>query len=147
MGHAQSFRWKDIVLAYPTDYNITVEAIHWARMTAKDDTNTITILIFNHNAWTPQQFLITTKGDIYTLITIPPHTIQYKPTPEWPKYYHYVEPLLLSVICIRSQTNLGPNLRTPHELPHILKEITNIHIDTYPVKPTISNYHVKFSNT
>ena len=28
MGHAQSSRWKGIGLAYPTDHNTTVEAIH-----------------------------------------------------------------------------------------------------------------------
>ena len=86
MGHAQSTRWKGIGLAHPTDYNTIVEAIHWARMAAKEDTNTVTILITNHNDWTPQQLQFTTKGDIHILTTIPPHTIQYKPTTEWPKY-------------------------------------------------------------
>jgi hypothetical protein len=83
MGHAQFTRWKGRGLAHPTNYNATVEAIHWARMAAKEDTNTITILITNHNDWTPQQLQFNTKGDIHILITIPPHTIQYKPTPEW----------------------------------------------------------------
>jgi hypothetical protein len=58
------------------DYNTTVEAIHWACVAAKEDTNTITILILNHNDWTTQQVPITTKGDIHTLTTIPTHTIQ-----------------------------------------------------------------------
>ena len=31
-----------------------VEAIHWARMAAKEDMNTITILMINHNNWTSQ---------------------------------------------------------------------------------------------
>lgn len=57
--------------------------------------NTITILIVNHNDWTPQQLPITTNGDIHTITTIPPHTIQYNPTLEWPKYYHFVEPSLV----------------------------------------------------
>ena len=76
MGHAHSSKWEGIGLAHPTDYNTTVEAIYWARMAAKEDTNTITILIVNHNEWTPQQLPITTKNDRHTLTTIPPHTIQ-----------------------------------------------------------------------
>ena len=49
MGHAQSYKWKGIGLAHPTYHKPTVEAIHWARMAAKEDANTITILIVNHN--------------------------------------------------------------------------------------------------
>ena len=49
IGHAQISRWKGIGLAYPTDHKTTVEAIHWARMAAKEDTNTAIILIINHN--------------------------------------------------------------------------------------------------
>ena len=100
MGQAQNFKWKDIGLAHPTNHNTTVEAIHWARMAAKEDTNTATIFIINHNDWTPQQIDLTTNNDIHTLVTI-----QYNPTPEWPKYYQYVEPSLTSIICIYSQSN------------------------------------------
>ena len=77
LGHAQSSRWKGIGLAHPTYYKTTIEAIHWARMAAKEDVDTITILIINHNDWTPQQFPISTKKDIHILATIPPYTIQY----------------------------------------------------------------------
>jgi hypothetical protein len=98
MGHAQISRWKGIGLAYPTEHKTTVEAIHWAIMEAKEDTNTATILIINHNDWTPQQISLTTSGDIHTLATIPPHTILYNPTPEWPKYYQYVEPSLNNIM-------------------------------------------------
>lgn len=33
---------------FSTDHNTTAKAIHWARMAAKEDTQTITILIINH---------------------------------------------------------------------------------------------------
>ena len=81
MGHAQSYIWKGIGLAHPTDHKIIVEAIQRARMATKEDANTITILIVNHNDWTTQQIPFTTKVDIHTLATIPPHTKQYSPTP------------------------------------------------------------------
>jgi hypothetical protein len=114
---------------------------------AKEDTNTATILIINHNDWTPQQIPLTTSGDIHTFATIPPHTILYNPTPEWPKYYQYVEPSLTTILCIHNQTNLTTNLRTPQELAQVLEQTINTHIDTFPIKPTAPNYHIKFSNT
>jgi hypothetical protein len=139
--------WKGIGLAYPTNHNTTVEAIHWARMATKEDPNTTTILIINHKDWTSQQILLTKNTDVHIMATIPPHTIQYTPTPEWPKYYQYVEPSLTSIICIHGQINPTPSLQTPHGLPHILKQTMNTHIDTYPIKPTIPHYRIKFSHT
>ena len=81
IGHAQSYKWKGIG-AHPTDHNTTIEAIHWARMAAKEDPNTITILIINHNDWTTQQIPLSTQADIHILTTIPPHTLHYSPTPK-----------------------------------------------------------------
>jgi hypothetical protein len=49
MGHAQISQWKGTGLAYPVDHKTTVEAIHWARLATKEDANTATILIINHN--------------------------------------------------------------------------------------------------
>jgi hypothetical protein len=122
LGHAHSSKWNGIGLAFPTDHNTTTEAIHWARMAAKEDTKTITILIINHTDWTPQTIPLNKHPDIHTLATIPPHSIQYNPMPEWPKYYQYTEPSLTSIICIHSQTTLTPNPRTAQELQNILKE-------------------------
>jgi hypothetical protein len=139
--------WKGIGLAYPTDHNTTVEAIHWARMTTKEDPNTTTILIINHKDWTSQQIPLTKNTDVHILATIPPHTIQYTPTPEWPKYYQYVESSLTSIIYKHGKINPAPRLQTPHVLPHILKQTMNTLIDTYPIKPTIPHYHIKFSHT
>ena len=81
------------------------------------------------------------------MATIPPYTIIYNPTIEWPKYYQYVEPLLTTILCIHSQPNPTINLRTLQTLTQILEQTTNTHIDTMPIKPTPPNYHIKFSNT
>jgi hypothetical protein len=88
-------------------------------MAAKEDPQTITILIVNHKDWTTQTLPITTKPDIHVMTTIPPHTIQYKPTPEWPTYYQYVEPALTSIICVHNQSTLNPSIQTPHTLKQI----------------------------
>ena len=63
-----------------------------------------------------------------------------------PKYFQYVEPSFTSIICIHSQINPTHILETPRELLHILKQTTNTKIDTYPIKPTIPHYRIKFSN-
>ena len=98
------------------DHNTIVKAIHWARMAAKEVKNTTTILIVNHNDWTPQQITLTTNVDIHTLVIIPRQIVQYNPTPKWPKYYQYVEPSLTSIICIHNQPNPTLILQIPQEL-------------------------------
>ena len=145
MGHANSSRWSGIGLAFPTDHHTTVEAIHWARIAAKEDARTITILIVNHKDWTIPQLPLTTNSDTHIMATIPPHTIQCDPTPEWPKYYQYTEPSITSIICIHNQTNIPMNIQTPIALQQVLQQTLNTHIDTFPIKPTPTHYNVKFS--
>ena len=147
MGHVKFSRWKGIGLAFPMDHNTTLEAIHWARMAAKEDVHTITILIVNHKNWTTQLLPLNTNVDIHTIATIPLHTIHYVPTPEWPRYYQYIEPSLTSIICIDNQAHLSMNLQTPHELQKVLKKTLKTHIDTYPINPTPTQYNVEFSNS
>ena len=121
------------------DHNTTLKAIHWARMVAKEDAQTITILIINHTNWTSQKLPLNTNGDIHTIVNIPPHTIHYDPTTEWPKPSH------TSIICIHNQIIPTKNLQTPQELQRVLKRITNTHTKIYPNKPTLTQYNVKFS--
>lgn len=52
MGHAKSSCWKGKGLVFPTNHNSILEAIHWARMAAKEDKQTITILTINYKDWT-----------------------------------------------------------------------------------------------
>ena len=101
-------------------------------MVAKEDAHTITILIVNYKDWTTQSLPLNTNDDIHTIANIFPHTIQYDPTPEWPRYYQYVEPTLTSILCIHNPTHLLMNIQTPHELQKVLKKILNTHIDTHP---------------
>ena len=145
LGHAKSSKWTGTGLAFLLDYNTTLEALHWARLAAKEDPKTVTIIIANHKDWTTQNLPFTTKPDVHVMTTIPPHTITYKPTPEWPTYYQYDEPALTSIICIHNQTTLSPNVQTPHTLKQILQQVTNTHIDTHPITPNRTHYKVKTS--
>jgi ribonuclease HI len=144
-GKANSTKWTGHGLAFPTDHNTTLEALHWARMAAKEDAQTLTILIINHKDWTPQQIPLI-NHDIHILATIPPHTIIYNPTPKWPKYYQYTEPSLTSIICVHNQDTILNNTQIPTVLQRILKNTIHTHIDTHPIKSTPTHYNVKFSN-
>ena len=115
-------------------------------MAAKEDPKTVTILIANHKDWTTQTLPLTTKPDVHVMTTIPPHTITYKPTPEWPTYYQYDEPALTSIICVHNQSSLSPNVQTPHTLKQLLQQLTNTHINTHPITPNLTHYKVKLSN-
>ena len=114
-------------------------------MAAKEDTQTSTILIINHQDWTPQKLTFTKGDDIHVISTIPPHTIQYKPTPEWPQYYQYTETSLTSIIYIHNQLTPTMHQQVPNNLHIILKRITNTHIDIHPIQPTPNTYHINFS--
>ena len=91
-------------------------------MAAKEDAQTSTLLIINHQDWTPQKLTLGNGADIYVITTIPPHIIQYKPTPEWPQYYQYTEPSLTSIIYIHNQLTLTLQQQFPHHLKIILKD-------------------------
>ena len=48
----------------------------------------------------------------------------------------------LSVVCTHCRVD---HVQTPQELQRVLKRITNTHTEIYPVKPTLTQYNVKFS--
>ena len=130
MGHAKSSKWFGVGLAYPSDQNMALEAIHRVRVTTTKDTHTLTIKIINHKYWTPQELPITKHANIHTILTILPHTISYNPILEWPKYYQYIEPSFTFRICIHNQSNTTNNIQTPQALHHIIKRIHNSQVDT-----------------
>ena len=51
IGHAFSYKWKGIGYAHPHNEKETETAIHGARLAAKNDPNTITILTIPDNKW------------------------------------------------------------------------------------------------
>ena len=52
IGHAFSYKWKGIGYAHPHNEKEAETAIHWARLAAKNDPNTITILTIPDNKCT-----------------------------------------------------------------------------------------------
>ena len=99
-----SSQWTCNSLVHPLDHHSTLEAIHWAQMMVKVKAKANTTLIGNHKVkvWTHQQLPLTHYPNIHILSTILPHTI-IQPHPKWPKYYHYFEQSLTSIIYIYNQ--------------------------------------------
>ena len=71
MGHAISSKWNGIGMTHPTNYKIALEAIHEARVVAKEVATATTILIVNHNNRSTQQLLLNQHVDIHMLATTP----------------------------------------------------------------------------
>ena len=51
IGHSFSYKWKGIGYAHRHNEKEVETAIHWARLAAKNDPNTITILTIPDNKW------------------------------------------------------------------------------------------------
>ena len=51
LGTAFQYKWEGIGYAHPHNEETTQQAIHWARLAAKNDPNTITIVVIPHINW------------------------------------------------------------------------------------------------
>lgn len=92
---------QGVGLAYPTNYQTTNGQNHWAKLSAKEMPNHITITIFNRKDWTPIK-LVVTQPHIHTTTAIPSNALQYALEPQWPPYYNQPEPTLTTIICVHS---------------------------------------------
>ena len=51
LGTAFQYKWKGIEYAHPHNEEMTQQAVHWARLAAKNDPNTITLLTIPDINW------------------------------------------------------------------------------------------------
>jgi hypothetical protein len=78
-GSAYTHKWQNIGYAYPHNIENTHKAIHWARLAAQENQNTITILAIPDEEWTTNDTPYKTKfDDTHVNIHFPPDTITYK---------------------------------------------------------------------
>jgi hypothetical protein len=107
------------------------KAIHWARLAAQENQNTITILTIPDEEWTTNDIPYKTKfDDTHVSIHFPPGTIIYKePTipPELNKEPQK-EALAIRILCIHHQnTEINIATTSHHKFkhkPHIHKSTT-----------------------
>jgi hypothetical protein len=105
-GLAYSHKWQNIGYAHPHNTDNTHQAIHWARLAAQENQNTITILTILDEEWTTNDspYKITFE-DTHVSIHFPANTIIYnEPTipPELNKEPQK-ESLAIRILCIHHQ--------------------------------------------
>jgi hypothetical protein len=62
-GSAYTHKWQNIGYAHPHNTENTHKAIHWARLAAQENQNTITILAIPDEEWTTNNIPYKTKFD------------------------------------------------------------------------------------
>ena len=83
---------------------------------------TTTIIIINHK---DNPLPLINMGN-HIIITIPPNTIPYNPTLEWPKYLHYLENQYTTILSINNSSPSLCNLQIPNTITANILELYNI---------------------
>jgi ribonuclease HI len=107
MGPAYSHKWKNIGYAHPHNKENTHKAIHWVRLAAQENPNTITILTIPDKEWTTNDTPYKTKlDDTHVSIHFPLDTIIYKEPTIPPKLNKEPrkETSSIRILCIHHQT-------------------------------------------
>jgi hypothetical protein len=102
-GPVYTHKWRNNGYAHPHNKENLQKAIHWARLTAQENQDTITILTIPDEEWTTNDTPYKTKfDDTHVSIYFAPDTITYtEPTipPELNKEPH-IETLAIRILCI-----------------------------------------------
>ena len=122
-------------------------AIHWARLAAKNDPNTITILTILDNKWyqnhTPH---IGPFQDTHVIAHIPADTITYEePTIPIEMNKPRVEPSSIYILCVHHTTNNIGNTEQINTLTTIFNNLHIPQIHTQIAPPTPPNTQVNKS--
>ena len=117
-------------------------SIHWVHMAAQTNHNTTTIIIINHKEST----LPITCAEMYIIATIPPNTIQYNPTTEWPKYLHQLENQYTTIIRIHKHGPSSVNPQIPNALISNIISLYNIKINNNPTQTIPHMKKIKYSS-
>ncbi|HYP42844.1 MAG TPA: RNase H family protein, partial [Candidatus Nitrosocosmicus sp.] len=128
-GTAFQYKWKGIGYAHPHNKETAQQAIHWARLAAKTDPNTITILVIPDTNWyhNPSPY-IGPFPDTHIITHFSADSVTYDiPTPP-PKYKPETEPLAIQIMCIHHQNH---NIGTPQQINNIKTAIDSLQILNY----------------
>ena len=126
-GHTHSSKWAGVGLAHPPYLKTAITSIYWARMAAQENHNTKTVVIINHK----KNPLPITHTELHTIVTIPPNTIQYNLTSDWPKYLHQLENQYTTILSIQNP-NPPDTPQVPHALESNIWELYNIKMKNHP---------------
>ena len=119
--HAFSYKWKGIGYAHPYNEKEAEITIHWARLAAKNDPNTITILTIPNNKWYPH---IRPFRDTHVIAHIPADTIIYEePTILIEMNKPRVEPSTIQILCAHHGNNNIGNIKQINTLTIIFNNL------------------------
>ena len=138
IGHAFSYKWKGIGYAHLHNKEKAEKAIHWARLVAKNDLNTITILTIPDNKWhqnhTPY---IGTFLDTYIIAHIPTDTITYEePTIPLELNKPQVQSSTIHILCVHQSNNNVGNIDQINALNTIVNNLLIPLVHTQIAPPT-----------
>ena len=144
LGTSFQYKWKGIGYAHLNDYETTQQAIHWARLAAKQDPETVTFLAIPNTDWYQNQSPYTEPfPDAHTIIHFAADTITYDvPTISNEPNKTSNETRAIHILCIHHQHN---NIGTTNQINTINTTIGNLQISQYHthiVPPTPPNTKV-----
>jgi hypothetical protein len=145
-GNAFKHKWIGSGYAHPHNKENTQKAIHWARLAAKENQDTITILTIPDEEWTTNDAPYKTIfDDTHVVIHFPPDTIIYtEPTiPRELNKEPRIEILAIRILCIHHKNT---KINMPNLEPKLLQITTKLRINpsyiiTPPPTPTNTKVH------
>ena len=141
IGHAFSYKWKRIGYAHPHNEEEVEKAIHWAKLAAKNDPNTMTILTIHDSKWyqnyTPY---IGPSPDTHVIAHIQANTIIYEePTIPLELNKPWIEPSTIHILCVHHSNNNVGNIEQINALNTILNTLQILLVHTQIAPPTPPN--------
>ena len=127
LGKAFDHKWKGIGYAHPNNIIDLQQAIHWARLAAKNDANTITILISPDNNWYQNCNPYSNSfPDTHIIAHFAADTITYEePTIPPELNMPRKEPSAIQILCIHHQNN---DIGTYEQLNQLTQITSNLSI-------------------
>jgi hypothetical protein len=127
LGTTFQYKWKGIGYAHPNDAETAQQAIHWARLAAKQDPETVTFLAIPDTDWYQNQSPYTGPfPDAHTIIHFAADTITYDvPTISNEPNKTSNETRAIHILCIHHQHN---NIGTTNQINTINTTIGNLQI-------------------
>ena len=150
IGDAFAYKWKGIGYAHPHNKQDAQTTIHWARLAAKNDPHTITIITIPYNNWY-QNFTPHTSPllDTHVIAYIPADTLTYKePNIALELNKPRIEPSAIHILCIHHLNNNVGTIKQKNTLTAIFNnklQIPRTYVHTAP--PTPPNTQVNKSKT
>jgi len=133
LGTAFQYKWKGIGYAHPPNEEMAQQAIHWARLAAKNDPTTITILVIPDINW--YQNYSPHSGpfpDTHIIAHFAADTITYdEPTKYQDLNKTRTEPLAIHILCTHHQNH---NIGTTEQIATIKTIIENLQITHYHIQ-------------